>query len=297
MMTFKKLLAATDFSSSSRHAADRAARLARQSGAHMQLLHVVSSTALAQLQQFLGLGSPVEQALIDETKRALDTLANELAISCEVAIEASLVQGAVLVEISRQAQAFDADLVVLGAKGSGFMHRLSLGSTAERLLHKTLRPLLVVKQRAHEPYRRVLVPVDFSQWSTSGLDLARSVAPGAHLVLLHAYEVPFEGKLRVAGVDGVAIDKYRSQAQQRASQQLHALAAAAGLRPADWTPCVLNGEASSHIVEQEEEQDCDLTVIGKHGQNMIEELLQGSVTKHVLAESTGDVLVSTLGRM
>lgn len=142
-----------------------------------------------------------------------------------------------------------------------------------------------------------MMPVDFSQWSASGLDLARSVAPGAHLVLLHAYEVPFEGKLPLAGVDGVAIDKYRSQAQQRASQQLHAVAAAAGLRPADWTPCVLNGDASSHIVEQEEEQDCDLAVIGKHGQNMIEELLLGSVTKHVLAESTGDVLVSTLGRM
>lgn len=114
-------------------------------------------------------------------------------------------------------------------------------------------------------------------------------------MLLHAYEVPFEGKLRVAGVDGVAIDKYRLQAQQRASQQLHVLAAAAaGLLPADWTPCVLYGDAASHIVEQEEIQDCDLIVIGIHGQNRIEELLLGSVTKHVLAESTGDVLVSTL---
>lgn len=69
------------------------------------------------------------------------------------------------------------------------------------------------------------------------------------------------------------------------------------MQPADWTPCVLNGDASSHIVEQEEEQDCDLTVISKHGQNMMEELLLGSVTKHVLTESAGDVLVSTLGRM
>lgn len=294
MMHLKKLLAATDFSSSSRHAADRAARLARQTGARMQLLHVVSGNALGQLQQLLGLGSPVEQALIDEVKRTLDTLASDLTLNREVAVEASLLQGSVPAEISRQAEELDADLVVLGARGAGFMHRLSLGSTAERLLHKTLRPLLVVRQRAHEPYRRVLVPVDFSPWSATALDLAHSVAPGAHLVLLHAYEVPFEGKLRVAGVDGVTIDKYRSQAQQHASQQLHVLAAAVGLLPADWTPCVLYGDASSHIVEQEEVQDCDLIVIGKHGQNMIEELLLGSVSKHVLAESAGDVLVSTL---
>jgi len=295
MMHLKKLLAATDFSSASRHAADRAALLARQTGAQMHLLHVVSGNALAQLQQLLGLGSPpVEQALIDEAKRTLDTLASELTLGRDVAVEASLVQGSVPAEISRQAEELDADLVVLGARGAGFMHRLSLGSTAERLLHKTLRPLLVVRQRAHEPYRRVLVPVDFSPWSATALDLAHSIAPGAHLVLLHAYAVPFEGKLHVAGVDGVAIVKYRLQAQQHALQQLHALAAAAGLLPADWTPGVLYGDASSHIVEQEEVQDCDLIVIGKHGQNMFEELLLGSVSRHVLAESKGDVLVSPL---
>ncbi len=32
--------------------------------------------------------------------------------------------------------------------------------------------------------------------------------------------------------------------------------------------------------------------MGKHGENFLEELLLGSVTKHVLAESQGDVLVS-----
>ena len=47
------------------------------------------------------------------------------------------------------------------------------------------------------------------------------------------------------------------------------------------------------IVEQELEQACDLIVIGKHGRNVMEDLLLGSVTSHVLAESVGDVLVST----
>jgi len=41
----------------------------------------------------------------------------------------------------------------------------------------------------------------------------------------------------------------------------------------------------------EQEYDADLIVIGKHGTNFTEELLLGSVTKHVLAESQGDVLV------
>ena len=47
------------------------------------------------------------------------------------------------------------------------------------------------------------------------------------------------------------------------------------------------------VIEQEQEADCDLIVIGKHGAGMVEDFLLGSVTKHVLAESAGDVLVST----
>ena len=47
------------------------------------------------------------------------------------------------------------------------------------------------------------------------------------------------------------------------------------------------------IVQQEQEQDCDLIVVGKHGRNAVEELLLGSTTNMVIAESSCDVLVST----
>lgn len=43
----------------------------------------------------------------------------------------------------------------------------------------------------------------------------------------------------------------------------------------------------------EQEEDCDLIVVGKHGEHLTERLLIGSVTQHVLAESQGDVLVIT----
>ena len=52
-------------------------------------------------------------------------------------------------------------------------------------------------------------------------------------------------------------------------------------------------DPSLAVVEQEQEADCDLIVIGKHGAGMVEDFLLGSVTKHVLAESVGDVLMST----
>ena len=99
--------------------------------------------------------------------------------------------------------------------------------------------------------------------------------------------------MRFASVSEAVIKSYREQARQTAERQLHALAARTGLAPADWTPCLSHADPSLAIVEHEQERACDLIVVGKHGQNVAEELLLGSVTSHVLAESVGDVLVST----
>lgn len=297
MHPLKHILVATDLSSPARQAAERAARLARAAGAQLRLVHALSAGLAAQLQQLLGRGSALESSLIEQTRQELQTMADDIAVEFTLqhpaAVAPALLQGNVVDEITREAEAMQADLVVLGAQGKGFLRRLMLGSTAERLLRKTKQPTLVVKQRPHEPYRRVLVALDFSAWSDPLVELARQVAPRAHLVLLSAYEVPFEGKLRYASVSEAVIRSYREQARQTAEGQLHALAARAGLTPTDWTPCLPHGEASLAIVEHEQEQACDLIVIGKHGRNMVEAWLLGSVTSHVLAESMGDVLVST----
>jgi nucleotide-binding universal stress UspA family protein len=208
-------------------------------------------------------------------------------------VERALLQGSVLDELTREASRINADLVVVGARGAGFVRHFLLGSTAERRLRKSVHPMLVVKQPAGNAYQRVLVPVDFSNRSAPLIALARTVAPGAHLVLLNAYEVPFEGKLRLASVPESTIESDHVTSQREASLQLRALAMDARLKPRDWTHCIPNTDPSQAIAEHEKSLGSDLIAIGKHGQNMAEELLLGSVTKHVLVEPVGDVLVAT----
>jgi len=287
------ILAATDFSAPARHAADRAARLAHETGAALTLMHVLPGGALQELRQWLGTGHAMEQQLHDDAERELGALASELQTHRHVNARTVHASGLVLDEIGREAEALDAALLVLGARGAGFLRRMVLGSTSERLLRRATRPLLVVRQTPHEPYRRVLVALDFSPWSAHAVTLARRVAPHARLLLFNAYQVPFEEKLHFAGVDAAAIDRYRRQARADATQRAHALAAASGLEPGDWEPCIVEGDASQRIVEHEEEKDCDLVVLGKHGQSATDDMLLGSVSKHVLAEGSTDVLVST----
>ena len=287
------VLAASDLSAPARHAAERAARVAQDSGAALALLHVMPAAPVQQLREWLGASSGTEQQLRDESRQQLQALAARLQAQFPIHIRTLDSCGPVLQDIQQQADQLDAALVVVGARGAGYLRRLMLGGTAERLLRRTTRPVLVVRQTAHESYRRVLVALDFSPWSAQALALARRVAPQARLVLFSAYQVPFEGKLQFAGVNETAIRHYREQMRVQATQRVHALAAASGLQAQGWEACIVEGEAAQCILEQEQEQDCDLVVMGKHGQSMTEDLLLGSVSRHVLSEGSTDVLVST----
>lgn len=293
-MTSQSLvLAATDFSPSARHAAERAARVAHETGAALALLHVLSGGSLAELRQWLGAGHALERQLQADTLAQLQQAAQALQLERQVPVRTLQSSGVAFEQIACEAERQDAAVIVLGARGMGFMRRLVLGSTSERLLRRSTRPLLVVRQMAHGPYRRALVAVDFSPWSQGAVQAVRQVAPGARLLLFSVFQVPFEDKLRFAGVDAATIEHYRRQARAQALQRLQALAQRFGLKTGEWEPQVAEGDASMRIVEAEHAQDCDLMVLGKHGLSATEELLLGSVTKHVLAEGNADVLVST----
>ena len=257
-------------------------------------MHAVSNRAVDELQRWLGVGHLAEQHLLAQAGQHLQQLADELAAARQVTLQTHLATGPVLGVISQHAEAINAELLVLGARGAGFLRRLVLGTTSERLLQRATRPLLVVRQTPHEPYRRALVALDFSPWSAHAIETARRLAPHARLVLLNAFEVPFEGKLQFAGVDSLTIEHYRQQARSKARLQLEILAHEGGLKPDQWNACIVEGEAWQCIVEQEQEQehDSDLVVLGKHGQSAAQELLLGSVTKSVLSEGSCDVLVS-----
>ncbi|WP_418315815.1 universal stress protein [Piscinibacter sakaiensis] len=292
MSTPKPLLAATDLSAHARHAADRAARLARQRGAELTLLHVPPAHALADLREWLGKG--MEQQMQQQAQQQLQKLADDLQSAHGGTVHARLVRGNVLDEVARAADELDVALLVLGARGAGVLRHLVLGSTAERLLRRTTRPVLIVRTEAQQRYRRALLAIDFSPFSAEVLAQAQQTAPGARWLLVHAFRVPYEEKLRFAGVDAAVIDSYRLQARAQATQQLHALAKAGGLSAGSWDACILEGDPSLRLVEQEQALGGDLVVLGKHGHSAVEDLLLGSVTKHVLAEGKADVLVVTL---
>jgi len=286
------ILAATDLSSNASPAIDRGFLIAGASDARLTVLHAVGMDGLAPLREFLGtrLGA-VSQSIIDDAGERLAQFVADSQAKGAVAADLRIEQGMASTVIPAFVRSEGVDLVLLGAHGAGFLQRMLLGSTTSRLLRTSGCPVLVVKRNARKAYERVLVTVDLSPVSEAIIRMAREVAPGAGLVLLHVLDMPFEGKMQLAGVDDSVIHHYRVEARTRAVSQLRELARNAGVSPEDFTGLVIHGDATRTIIEHEASCGCDLIAIGKHGTSVTEELLLGSVTKRVLAESRSDVLV------
>lgn len=134
--------------------------------------------------------------------------------------------------------------------------------------------------------RCLLAATDFSAPASLALQRAALLARehGAALDLAHVLNRRWLDELR----QWLRADTpWAAPLHDAAQAQLHAAADTL------WQPSVGEGDAPQRILEVAAAQRCDLIAIGKHGRQAAEELLLGSVTRHVLEEAEGDVLVST----
>lgn len=289
MDALQLVLAATDFSPDSRLAGRRAARIAAAQGASLGLLHVVDAGGWLALRDLLATRRELKPAMVEQARIQLAVQAQQLVDESHGrAVHQDLREGDPLQELLGQARA--ADLLVVGAHGAHGPRDLALGTLADRLSRSAERPLLVVRNEPAADYRRVLLPVDFSEASGETVRAARRVAPGAALHLLHAYDLAEEGKLLTAGVSDEAIAAHRERRREEARAGMDALLA--GMPPgvpASSTVCP--GDIRMVMLDVARERGCDLIAIGKQGQSRLGDLFLGSVTAWALAHAQADVLV------
>jgi len=289
MKTMTSVVAATDFSDAAGHAAERGAIVAKEQQARLDLMHVISGSSLSSLSKLFQVSADVEARLIGDARRLLDETIADIGKATSVRASASVKTGRVLGEILLASET--ADLLVLGAHGLNPLRDLVLGTTAERVLRTCKRPVLIVKRPPRGVYERVIVPVDFSSYSAPALKTARQIAHNARITILHAFRVPFEGKLQIADASDETIRNYCEMERREAEKKIEELTRGSGDDAHRISLTVVRGDVSRVIFAKEEELSADLIVIGKHGQSMVKELLLGSVTHHVLAGSKCDVLV------
>jgi nucleotide-binding universal stress UspA family protein len=127
----RRLLLATDFSPQAHAAEIAAAKLAPHAGV-VDLVHVVSPDETARYPRWSVMA-----------RAALDNIAHEITAAGGKA-EVHLAAGKPAQEIARAAAERDADLIVVGKHGQGWVESMAIGSTAANLCEIARRPVLVV---------------------------------------------------------------------------------------------------------------------------------------------------------
>lgn len=138
MADFSNILVCTDFSEHSDKAVDMAMRMA--DGAKVTALHVVPA-AYDYSQMGVGLGTVTPLGSLDTIKGKLRERYASSGAEIEVAVE----QGNPAERIISFAQEKGADVIVIGARGVGFLTGLmSGGSVAEKVVRNAKVPVLVI---------------------------------------------------------------------------------------------------------------------------------------------------------
>jgi nucleotide-binding universal stress UspA family protein len=190
-------------------------------------------------------------------------------------------------EILRVARERSCDLIVISTHGLTGMRKLFFGSTTERVLRETTRPVLVTPPHDPGPIRisadakrlvsRIIAPVDLSAASAHQTEVAQGIADAlaVPLIVLHVVE-PLKTRL-AARLHGSHVESNR---RALAEDGLNALVATSTHR-VNAEALVAYGDPAEEVAKVARDRQAGLIVMGLHGSPLLGPRM-GSVTYRIL---------------
>lgn len=285
--TPRHLLLATDLSSRSDRALDRAVQLARDWNARLVALTVVepepAEAPTSVLARATGLAGGAARRVLAERRLRAD-VAGEGDLPMVPRVE----QGPVTDTVLTVAVAEGSQMIVTGVARNEALSRVVLGSSVDALARRSPVPLLVVRNRPRAPYSHVIVATDFSEASRHTLRTAAALFPEATLTLFHAFDNPYPA---IGGVDTARVRAdglAQAEREAEAFIQSSDLPVEVGQRLRTWLE---HGDTSLLLHAHGQAHPADLLVLGTQQRRGVLGLLLGSVAQRVLEIAENDVLV------
>lgn len=284
MVSVREVFFPTDLSLAADRAFDHARFLAERFEASLVLYHAVQVPDHRLPHWAFAHGHEIWVAAERHARECLERRAETLKVSHRVIVERQVSVQLRLIELIRSIQP---DLTVLATHGREGLSHLLLGSVAEKVVQHAFRPVLCVRAPDHGlalPYRRILVPTDFSLSSRLAFPMAALLARSfsAEVVAVHVMPSTTLGALvGTASAPGPPVSE--STLWKYFQDDF------AGLPV---TAQVHRGSVWDRIVQTARVERADLIVMATRGHDSLADRVVGSNTERVVRHAPCPVLVA-----
>ncbi|MFN8704811.1 MAG: universal stress protein [Rhodospirillales bacterium] len=275
------ILVAVDLSENSDIPVLRAAAIARQLKANLRVIHIVDSH----------LADTIRGQVVEAARSAITARLAKLSVDAHVEVRAGRLRS----DVAQYAFDCSARLLVVGDHDARKDGLFTFGETsAARIMRSSPIPMLVVRTASTEPYRDIVVGVDFSIYSRSAIRHAREFAPIAKLHLVHAYVVPLRSRL--------GPPEYVAELEATAQRNLAGFLARdmqTILERTDLSPVEPNmveqeclcGMPYEVIIAAVQRHQAGLVVVGTHGAGGVARVIWGSVATALVDSLPCDLMI------
>ena len=278
----RRLLLATDLTSASDRALDRALALARDWQLELHVVHAVEAAAPT-----VPLGVDATRYLQktpdprDEALRLLRRNVLPDAPAAKVHVEQGMAPAAAILAVAERE---DCDLVVLGESRQRLVGPLIEG-TLERVVRQSPASVLVVRDRPQGMYSNLLVGTDFTDEALQALVTVARLFPAAAITLMHAHQRAYAYLLEDRPDGG----EWPARQLARLREQVDA-AALSTARQDSIRNAVEAGAPEVMLRRHVLAHRIDLTVIGAYARSLLFDAAIGR-SRHIIDAIPGDVLV------
>jgi len=284
MKGLASIVVGLDFSECSRVALGHAQRVASWAGAQVHPVHVVDApidevredAALTAMQR------GIREGLVEDARKRWDAFVEGSPGASDLGLDVCVAHR--LVGIRQQLEYHKADLLVLGAFGDE-RPSVGMGTLASACVRNVPTDVLIVRDSYRDPFRTVVVGIDFSVTCQRALEAASLIAHGEGAKLYAAHVVPARAETfaRLRNELGPNLDAFVNETTCKyPGLEVHAkVFPYSGYR--------------SGVLEFAALVNADLVAVGTRGRSNLRDVVLGSTAEKILRDSVCAVLAAKPG--
>lgn len=268
----KTILVPYDFSTEANYALNFAADLAKKTKNKLELLHVIELPTPTSFSSYGEAGTMSNETanifmieLIDKRKKQMKDLEEEFE-DAGFTFETKMVFGNPFAGISKEIVEIDADLVVMGSKGSSGLEEVLIGSNTEKVVRNASCPVITIKSAiAPSDIHKIVFASDFNE------------VPANVVARLKTSIEIIDGELHLVKINTPSMFEH----SRTSMEKMEAFIKSFDLKPSSMK--IYNAPSEEEgIVDYAEDIQADMIAMATTGRTGFLHLLTGSIAEDVV---------------